>query len=698
VAKLPSPKKLWRIWLGSQSPRRPILRWSATDKLGLLMVCLLVAIFSSYKLLAVPDLKPGDISQVNVIAPRDAKVIDTTDLKEKKQGLKESFVQSIDKNKSNNLEKTVIEKINRLHAQKDNAFEIDYDEFNLTNLEKSWIVNVTDNEWKEWKEEIKNVSKKMLSQGIINTLALDQLNEASSLQLIDLGEKDSPNRSLGAKILSNSFHQKSNLKVDKLKTNILLENLINQEGINTINVKEGSIISKKGTPITSKQFDILEHFNKVSRSPRPLKWLITFSESMGSCGLLLMIMRREMPRLQARHGLLSLTLLFVVQLTKDWLGPIASPMQLILPPTLLLSQGIGTITSLAWMASASLTWPSSLTGSSEVRLIIACAAGSFIAFLGRRMRSRAQVLQIALFIPFGALLGQWFIFNQLIKEKNIEFNNLSFDPNSLFNETLIISAILMVTLLIIPKLENTFGFLTRARLMELADQERPLLRRLSREAPGTFEHTLTILSLAEEGARVIGADVDLIRTGALYHDVGKLHAPNWFIENQDGSKNPHEELDDPIKSAEVLQAHVDEGLKFARKNRLPKLISNFIPEHQGTLKMGYFFQKAKEKNLDINEYYFRYKGPIPQSKETAILMLADGCEAALRAMNINASDKEALNTISNIIYSRKKDGQLDDSNLSKGEIFLIKRAFLNVWKRIRHRRIQYPTSKNNTFS
>ena len=114
--------------------------------------------------------------------------------------------------------------------------------------------------------------------------------------------------------------------------------------------------------------------------------------------------------------------------------------------------------------------------------------------------------------------------------------------------------------------------------------------------------------------------------------------------------------------------------------------------------MGYFFQKAKEKNLVINEYHFRYKGPIPQSKETAILMLADGCEAALRAMNINATDKEALETISNIIYSRQKDGQLDNSNLSKGEIFLIKRAFLNVWKRIRHRRIQYPTSKNNTFS
>ncbi len=655
------------------------------------MVCLLVAIFSSYKLLAVPDLKPGDIAQFNVIAPRDAKVIDTKDLKEKKQALKESFVQVIDKNQSNNLEKTVFKKIKTLRALKDNKFEEDLNEINLTTSEKIWLANVSENEWEEWKEEIKNVSIKMLSQGIINTLALDQLNEASSLQLIDLGKKDSPNRSLGAKILSNSFHQKSNLKVDKSRTNIFLENLISQDKINTINVKEGSIIIKKGELISSKEFDILEHFNKVSRSPRPLKWLITFSEAMGGCGLLLMIMRREKPRLKSRHGLLSLTLLFVVQLTKDWLGPLASPMQLILPPTLLLSQGIGTTTSLAWMATASLMWPSSLNELSEVRLIIACIAGSFVAFLGQRMRSRAQVLQIAVFIPFGALLGQWFIFNQVINSENLELKKLSFDPNSLFNETLIISAILMITILIIPILENTFGLLTRARLMELADQERPLLRRLSREAPGTFEHTLTILSLAEEGARVIGADVDLIRTGSLYHDVGKLHAPNWFIENQKDGINPHEEIKNPYKSADILQAHVDEGLKLARKYRLPSPIADFIPEHQGTLKMGYFLHKARESDPSASEKRFRYKGPIPHSKETGILMLADGCEAALRALDASSSDSDACKTVRKIIQSRQIDGQLKESSLTRAEIEIILRAFVSVWRRMRHRRLKYPS-------
>ncbi len=655
------------------------------------MVCILVAIFSSYKFLAVPDLKPGDIAPFNEIAPKDAIVIDTQALKEKKKGLKESFVQVIDINQSETLENTVIKQIKQLRAFKYNNFEIDINKINLTNLEREWLVSASDNEWKIWEEEIEEASRKMLSQGIINTLALDQLKQASSLQLIDLGTKDSPNRSLGAKILSRSFHQKSNLKVDLVKTNLLLENLINQEGLNTIKVKKDSIITKKGQLISSQEFDILEHFNKVSRSPRLLKWLITFSESLGCCGILLMIMRREKPRLKARHGLLSLTLLFVVQLAKDWLGPIASPLQLILPPTLLLSQGIGTISSLSWMATASLIWPTSLDQLGEVRLLIACIAGSFVAFLGRRMRSRAQVLQIAVFIPFGALLGQWFILNQVIKAENIEFNTLSYDPNSLFYETLIISAMLMVTILIIPILENTFGLLTRARLMELADQERPLLRRLSREAPGTFEHTLTILSLAEEGARVIGADVDLIRTGSLYHDVGKLHAPNWFIENQQDGINPHEEIKNPYKSADILQAHVDEGLKLARRYRLPSPIADFIPEHQGTLKMGYFLHKARESDPSASEKRFRYKGPIPHSKETGILMLADGCEAALRSLDASSSDSDACQTVRKIIQSRQLDGQLKESSLTRAEIEIILRAFVSVWRRMRHRRLKYPS-------
>jgi len=425
-------------------------------------------------------------------------------------------------------------------------------------------------------------------------------------------------------------------------------------------------------------------------------WFLTFIEILISSGVLILISKKENPTISSRQIFLIITLLLAVQATKLALTSTISPLSMIIPPALIISQGMGSITAMAWVSIASLIWPDPEIAINNNLFFILLICASVVSLLGGRIRSRAQLLQLSIFVPIGSFFSQWILIG---KDSKPLFDNQEFLAyGDIFSDSLLLAIVMLFTILFIPIFESMFGLLTKARLLELADKEKPLIRRLSLEAPGTFEHTLLICGLAEEATRMIGGDIDLIKTGALYHDVGKLHAPNWFIENQEGSKNPHDELDDPIKSAEVLQAHVDEGLKFARKNRLPKLIANFIPEHQGTLKMGYFFQKAKEKNLDINEYFFRYKGPIPQSKETAILMLADGCEAALRAMNINASDKEAFEIISNIIYSRKKDGQLNDSNLSKGEIFLIKRAFLNVWKRIRHRRIQYPTSKNNTFS
>jgi len=426
-------------------------------------------------------------------------------------------------------------------------------------------------------------------------------------------------------------------------------------------------------------------------------WLLTFTEILISSGILILVSKKENPTISSRQIILIIALLLTTQVLKLALASTISPLPMVIPPALIISQGMGSITALAWVSIASLSWPDPAVSINNNLFFISLVCASVVSLLGGKIRSRAQLLQLSIFVPIGSFFSQWILIG---KDSKPLFDNQKFvlANGDIFSDSLLLAIVMLFTILFIPIFESIFGLLTKARLLELADKEKPLIRRLSLEAPGTFEHTLLICGLAEEATRMIGGDIDLIKTGALYHDVGKLHAPNWFIENQDGSKNPHDELDDPIKSAEVLQAHVDEGLKFARKNRLPKAIANFIPEHQGTLKMGYFFQKAKEKNIDINEYYFRYKGPIPQSKETAILMLADGCEAALRAMNISASDKEALEIISNIIYSRQNDGQLDDSNLSQGEIFLIKRAFLNVWKRIRHRGIQYPTSKNNTFS
>jgi putative nucleotidyltransferase with HDIG domain len=327
---------------------------------------------------------------------------------------------------------------------------------------------------------------------------------------------------------------------------------------------------------------------------------------------------------------------------------------------------------------------------------VAALFAALAAILAGRQRNRAQLLQLAVLLPAGALVLQWLCV-RLANFAGVEEGRFPLNGD-LLNESLLVGGLLMAGLLLAPLMESFFGLLTRARLLELADLERPLLRRLSTEAPGTFEHTLMICGLAEEGARAIQADVDLIRTGALYHDVGKLHGPQWFIENQEDGLNPHESLNDPLTSAAILQAHVDEGLRLARRYHLPRPLSDFIPEHQGTLKMGYFLHQARELDPTVPESRFRYAGPIPRSRETAILMMADGCEAALRSLPQGTNEAEAAAMVRRIVEARQNDGQLALSGIGRAELELVIRAFVRVWKRMRHRRIAYPIPARKAFS
>ncbi len=661
------------------------------------MICILIGIISSYKLLAVPDLKPGDLSTFDAIAPKDAQVIDSAALQQKRSDLiPRTSVQVIDQNVSLKLKKELIEKLKELDLVAESNQSGRIGPINLSNQERNWITRQSREKINIWNQEVISLAERMLSQGLIKTLAHDQLKESALLQLSRLNI-DTPARTLGSKLIANTFYSQSNLRHDPGRSQQLLEELITKQGIPNIDVKKGDLIIQKGEPITQKRYDVLDYFGLISRSPKPAEWFWSFSESISSCIILIIIMRREKPSLKSRHALLALGLLLLAQIAKNWFGAAISPLQILVPPTLLLSQGIGTLSALTWLSIGSLLWPVSVSGIGEGRLIIAAITASLVAFQGGRMRNRAQLLQIAVLLPFSALLLEWFLLKTEITPSNSAWGRLAPNSEILITEAFVLGAMLMITILILPIIENTFGLLTRARLLELADQERPLLRRLSKEAPGTFEHTLMICSLAEEGARSIGADVDLIRAGGLYHDIGKLHAPEWFIENQNDGVNPHDELDNPFTSAEILQAHVDEGLRLAKRHRLPSPIADFIPEHQGTLKMGFFLHKAREKIPNTPEKCFRYNGPIPQSKETAILMLADGCEASLRSLDLTTDEVKANSTIRRIIESRQLDGQLLDSCLSRAEIELIISAFISVWKRMRHRRIKYPIYSKKSF-
>jgi putative nucleotidyltransferase with HDIG domain len=251
----------------------------------------------------------------------------------------------------------------------------------------------------------------------------------------------------------------------------------------------------------------------------------------------------------------------------------------------------------------------------------------------------------------------------------------------------------VVALGLSPYLEHLFDLITPIRLAELANPNRPLLKRLVSEAPGTFQHTMFVTSLAEAAARELGCNVDLVRTGTLYHDIGKMHDPLGFIENQMGGPNKHDEINDPWASVDIIKKHVSEGLVMARKHRLPKAIRAFIPEHQGTMSIAYFYYQAKQiaekEGFTVSEEDFRYDGPIPQSRETGIVMLADSCEAALRSLK-DATHEEALQMVNKILKARWVDNQLVDSGIQKEEMPKIAEIFVQVWAQYNHKRIAYP--------
>ena len=691
--------RLWRSWLRSESPRRPVLRWNRLQKATLLILCVLVALVSSWPWLVEPDLRPGLAAPFDAEAPKDARVVDSEALEQRRSSLGSStFVQVLDPQENEQIRMRLERHLSELERV---ANSIDAERIGPVNLslnEQQWLEKRTQDERRDWDMALRRALDRMLSQGLVNTLALEQLQRASDLQLEDLNQGTPAGRSLGSKVLTTTLQGASNLQTDPLRSQRLIEELITQQGIPTIEVNRGDLITRKGESISSQAYDVLDFFGMVNRRPKLGIWFTRFTEALASCGVLLLVMRRERPCLEAPHGLLALGLLLLGQACKLWFGASVSPLAVIVPPTLLLAQGLGTTSALAWMAVASLLWPTPVTGLGEGRLLIAAATATVAALQAGRLRSRAQLLQLAVLLPVGAWLAELVLMNREGQPLAGSLIRLPSDAGELASEALLLGLAMMLAILVIPLLESSFGLLTRARLMELADQERPLLRRLSSEAPGTFEHTLMICGLAEEGARSIGADVDLIRTGSLYHDVGKLHAPNWFIENQTSGENPHTRLNDPLASAGVLQAHVDEGLKLARRHRLPRPIADFIPEHQGTLRMGYFLHQARQQNPDISEKPFRYHGPTPRSKETGIMMLADGCEAALRSLPPDTSDQEARDTVKRIVEARISDGQLSQSSLSRAELELVMHSFVRVWRRMRHRRIPYPIPAKRSFS
>jgi putative nucleotidyltransferase with HDIG domain len=250
---------------------------------------------------------------------------------------------------------------------------------------------------------------------------------------------------------------------------------------------------------------------------------------------------------------------------------------------------------------------------------------------------------------------------------------------------------------ILPLAETFTRITTDQTLLELADLNRPLLRRLSLEAPGTYAHSINVANLAEAAARAIDANSLLVRVGVYYHDIGKVEKPQYFVENQPRGRNPHDKLK-PATSANIVREHVEYGLKLAEDARLPDSVAAFINEHHGDARISFFLDRAKELDPDgeHNPKDFRYPGPKPQSKETAIALLADSVESAARTLQ-DPTYESITELVDRIVKGKIEDGQLDDTPLTLHELTRIKEQFVKVLTGMYHSRIDYP-SPNDTES
>lgn len=324
-----------------------------------------------------------------------------------------------------------------------------------------------------------------------------------------------------------------------------------------------------------------------------------------------------------------------------------------------------------------------LHGNDYAFVVMNVVAGALSAYSVRDIKNRNQIFRSFLFILSAYIIAVVAFGLESMTPWKKMFIEMGFASTNA-----LVSPVLTYGLLVF--FEQIFKVTTDLTFIELCNFDRPLLRELAKKAPGSFNHSMTLGTLAESAATVINANPLLARAGAYYHDVGKLTSPKYFVENQLETSNVHDGMI-PEESVKAIKEHVFKGKELAEEYRLPKEIIDFIPMHHGTTVMNFFYEKAKrlygEDQIDLRNY--RYPGPKPNTKETAIVMLADSCESAVRSIK-NPDAEKVENVINNLFNARIEDGQLDESPLTLGDIIKIKEAFHEILLGQYHKRIQYP--------
>ncbi|MGE5591969.1 MAG: HD family phosphohydrolase [Bacillota bacterium] len=460
------------------------------------------------------------------------------------------------------------------------------------------------------------------------------------------------------------------------------------ESVPPVVVLKGEAVVEQYKQVTAEQITLLRDLGLLQSGP-PWRQMIASAIiavlSMALVAVYLYQFRRDVWESESRIVLLglnaSVALLIGLALTlSPYLAPIPAAAMLV---TVLLES------RLALVYGVALSVLYGAASQSDLSVLLSMLMGTLVGVYGlSRVAQRSDLMRAGVLAGgASALTALAFAFSSGAPLTSLAawYNPFWGFGNGLLSSVLTIGSL--------PFFETFFGVVTPIKLLELANPNHPLLRKLLVEAPGTYHHTLMVANLAEAAVEAVGGDALLTRVGAYYHDIGKSKRPYFFIDNQFGGENPHDQLS-PHLSALIISSHVRDGVEMAKQARLPAEIIKFIPEHHGTTLISYFYNRATENAgvEQVLERDFRYDGPRPQSKETAILMLADSTEAAVRSLK--TPDMEQIEgLIRKIIRDRLNDGQLDQSNLTLKDLDTVANTFIRVLAGVYHTRIQYPETE-----
>lgn len=644
------------------------------------------------------DLKEGDIARADIKAPRDTvnelatqeKIKEATEKIDKAYTLKGEVENDAQKNIDG-----VLNKVSNLNVtfedEKDKLKEVSKLDSNLSESDYKILLSLSQESLNEIKFELNDIVKEVYQENIQND------NDQSFKKATDLVEKriDEMDFSLSIKKVLKKLvvpYIKPNFIYDKEKTDELIKEV--QKNTPKVVIKKNQTIVSEGEPVTAEQIAILKDLGLLDQNGGNSFFALYTVLAIFTVVIFYIqhtyILKKHKEVYKNTKLIILINIInvssFVLARVIGELSPFAIPLAC---APILISLLVDYELSLV-VCSINVIVIGALVNFNPQIMIL----GILNAILGstglRKIQQRNDIFYSSIFLMIMSAIIT--LTTGLLLSNNFK-EILIYSGISAIG--VVFSAVLAIGIL--PFLESSFNIVTTLKLLELANPNNPLLKKLLMEAPGTYHHSMLVANLAEMAAEEINANPVVARVGAYFHDVGKLKRPFFFGENQIGRENPHDKIN-PNLSTLIIISHVKDGVELAKEYNLPDVIKDIIQQHHGTTLVKYFYYTMKnnaENPDEVKEEDFRYQGPIPSSKEAGIIMLADSVEAAVRSINDPTKGK-IEEMVNNIIKDKLNSGQLDNCDLTLKDLEKIRKCFLKALYGIYHQRVEYPTEKKIT--